>query len=297
MPATRGAFAQLLAPGLRQVIFDDLAAHPEEYSQVFNIYPSEKAYEEEQLVAGLGSVPVKPEGESISYDEPIQGGSIRYTHQSYGLGFQVTREMWDDDKYGIMRQVSSDFAGGIRQTLEATYANVLNNSFTSTTTIDGETLCNTTHPLLGGSTYSNRSATDIALSVSGLQELLLLFEKMVNERGLLKRMVPMRLLIPTDLQFKAGEILFSSYKPYTGNNEVNVMQGRLDPIVNHYLTSSTAWWILSSNQDHTLQGFWRVRPQFDSQDDFETKGAKYSTYFRFSAGVTNWHGVAGSDGV
>ena len=63
MPTSRGEFAQLLAPGLRQVIFDDLAAHPEEYSQLFNIYPSEKAYEEDQLVAGLGSVPVKPEGQ------------------------------------------------------------------------------------------------------------------------------------------------------------------------------------------------------------------------------------------
>jgi len=295
MPATRGAFAQLLAPGLRQVIFDDLAEHAEEYSQIFSIFPSEKAYEEEQLVAGLGSVPTKPEGEPISYDEPIQGGSLRYTHQSYGMGFQVTREMWDDDKYGIMRKVSQDFAGGIRQTLESTYANVLNNAFTSTTTIDGETLFNTAHPLLGGSTYSNRSASDIALSVTGLQELLLLFEKMVNERGLLKRMIPSKLLIPVDLQFKAAEILFSSYKPYTGNNEVNVMQGRLDPMVNHYLTSATAWYILG--EDNTLQGFWRIRPQFESQDDFETKGAKYSVYFRFSAGVTNWHGTAGSDGV
>jgi len=297
MPATRGAFAQLLAPGLRQVIFDDLADHGEEYTQIFNIYPSEKAYEEEQLVAGLGAVPVKPEGEPISYDEPIQGGSLRYTHQAYGLGFQVTREMWDDDKYGIMRKVSQDFAGGIRQTLESIFANVLNNAFVSQKTIDGETLCNTAHPLLGGSTYSNRSATDMALSVSGLQEILLLFEKMVNERGLLKRMVPQTLLIPVDLQFKAGEILFSSYKPYTGNNEVNVMQGRLDPVVNHYLTSSSAWFVMGPKSDHSLQGFWRTKPQFDSQDDFNTKGANYSVYFRFSAGVTYWHGIAGSDGV
>jgi hypothetical protein len=297
MPATRGAFAALLAPGLRKVIFDDLAAHGEEYTQIFNVYPSDSAFEEEQLVAGLGAVPVKQEGEPTKYDEPIQGGSLRYTHQAYGLGFQVTREMWDDDKYGIMRRVSSDFAGGIRQTLEATFANVINNSFTSTRSIDGEFLCSTAHPLLGGSTYSNRSATDMAFSISGLQEMLLLFEKMVNERGLLKRLIPNRVLIPVELQFKAAEILYSSYKPYTGNNEVNVMQGRLEPVVNHYLTSSTAWWMLSQNSEHTLQGFWRKKPEFNSQDDFDTKGSKHDTYFRFSAGVTYWHGVAGSDGV
>lgn len=297
MPATRGAFAQLLAPGLGAIIFDDLAEHPEEYTQIFNVYPSERAYEEEQLVAGLGTIPLKPEGESIKYDNPIQGGTLRYTHSAYGLGFQVTREMWDDDQYGVMTKVSQDFAGGIRQTLESTYANVLNNSFTTQKTIDGETLCNTAHPLLGGGTYSNRSATDIAFSISGMQELLLLFERAVNERGLLKRMVPSKLLIPVDLQFKAAEILFSSYAPYTGNNEVNVMQGRLDPMVNHYLTSPSAWWMLAEKSQHTLKGYWRVRPKFESQDDFGTKGANFSTYFRFCAGATYWHGIAGSDGA
>lgn len=296
MPSSRGAFSQLLAPGLFSVIYEDLSMHPEEYSQLFNIYPSQRAYEEDQLVAGLGAVPQKPEGQQINLDEPIQGGSIRYTHISYGLGFQVTREMWDDDQYGIMQKVSQDFAGSIRQTVESTFAGILNNSFTSTYSIDGVTLCNTAHPLLGGGTYSNQVATNIAFSVSGLQECLILFEKMVNERGLLKRMIPSQLWGPVDLQFKMGEILHSAYKPYTGTNEVNVMQGRLDPYTNHYLSSTTNWWITSARTDHTLKGYWRTQPQFDSQDDFFTKGANFSVYFRFSAGVTYWHGIAGSPG-
>ena len=205
--------------------------------------------------------------------------------------------MWDDDKYGIMRRVSQDFAGGIRQTIEVLYANVLNNGFTTTTTIDGETLFNTAHPLLGGGTYSNRSATDVAFSIAGLQEIIQLFEKMVNERGLLKRLVPVSVVIPTELQFVASEILHSSYKPYTGHNEVNVMQGRLEPMVNHYLTSASAYFVLSDKARHTLKGYWRVQPQFDNQDDFATKGASYSTYFRLCAGATYWHGTAASAGA
>jgi hypothetical protein len=282
---------------LFSVIFNDLQDHPEEYSQLFNIYPSEMAYEEDQLIAGLGAVPTKPEGTAIKLDEPIQGGSQRFTHTSYGLGFQVTREMWDDDKYNIMRRVAQDFAGGIRQTVESTYASVLINSFTTTTTIDGVSLCNTAHPLLGGGTYSNRSATDIAFSVSGLQELTLLFEKMVNERGLLKRLVPREVWGPVDLQFVFSQVLHSAYAPFVGTNEVNVMQGRYEPRVNHYLTSATQWWLTSDKRDHSLKGYWRTRPEFDNQDDFMTKGANYSTFMRFSAGVTYWHGVAGSNGV
>src|SRR5438093_2740305 len=126
MPATRGAFAQLLAPGLYEVIYEDLEAHEEEFSQIFNVHPSSRAYEEDQLVAGLGGVPVKPEGQAIALDEPIQGGSFRYQHQSYGLGFQVTREMWSDDQLGIMKKASGDFRGARRQTIESTAANILN---------------------------------------------------------------------------------------------------------------------------------------------------------------------------
>jgi len=296
MAASRGAFAQLLAPGLFQVIYEDLAMHPEEYSQLFNIYPSQQAYEEDQLFAGLGQVPQKREGEPIRLDEPIQGGNIRYINVSFGLGFQITREMWDDDKYGIMRRVSTDFGGGIRQTVEATFANVLNLSFSSQLSIDGVSLINTAHPLLGGGTYSNASATNAVLSVSGIQEQLLLFEMSVNERGLLKRQVPEEIWIHPNNQFVAGEILHSAYKPYTGNNEVNVLQGRLTPKANHYFTNPLNWWMVARKQDHTLKGYWHTQPEFDQQDDFMTKGANFSVYFRFCAGVTYWHGITGSQG-
>ena len=252
-------------------------------------------------MASLGAVPTKPEGERLKMDDPIQGGSQRLTHQSYALGFQVTREMYDDDLYGKIKRVASDFSASIKQTVESAAANVLNNGFNAgagaTTTIDGVTLWNTAHPLLGGGTYSNRASTDISLSVSGLQEVILLFERMVNERGLIKRSIPTQLLIPPDLQYVAGEILNSAYKPSVGTNEVNVLQGRLEPIMNHYLVSKTAWYVLGPKSSHHLQFFWREQPTFDNQDDFFTKGMNFSTFFRFSAGAWYWHGAAASRGA
>jgi hypothetical protein len=300
MSTTRPQFAQLLAPGLHDIISEDLEDQPEEYSQTFNVSPSTRAYEEEVLMAGLGAVPTKPEGEVLKMDDPIQGGSARLTAQSYALGFQVTREMYQDDLYGKIKQVANDFSASIKQTIESTAANVLNNAFTSSTgtiTIDGVTLYNTAHPLLGGGTYSNRASTDISLSITGLQEITLLFENMVNERGLIKRSIPRELLIPANLQFVAGEILNSAYKPFTGNNEVNTMQGRLEPVMNHYLTSKSAWFVMSEKAQHHLQFFWREQPSFENQDDFYTKGANFSTFFRFSTGAWYWHGTCGSEGL
>src|SRR5262245_12925917 len=131
MATSRGPFAQLMVPGLHDIIYEDLDAQPEEYSQIFNVGPSSRAYEEETLMAGLGAAPVKPEGEVIKMDDPIQGGSWRLTHQSYGLGFQVTREMYDDDAYGKIKRVAGDFSASIKQTVEATAAAILTNGFTA----------------------------------------------------------------------------------------------------------------------------------------------------------------------
>lgn len=300
MATTRAGFAQLLAPGLYDIIYEDLDAQPDEYSQIFNVNPTSRAYEEEVLLAGLGAVPSKPEGSVLVMDDPIQGGSWRLTPQSYALGFQVTKEAYSDDQYGKIKRIGSDFSASIKQTVEATAANILTNGFTATTgtlTIDGLSLYNSAHPLLGGGTYSNRAATDISLSVSGLQEVFLLFEKMVNERGLIKRSMPTDLIIPPDLQFVANEILNSSYKPYTGNNEVNAVQGRLDPSINHYLTLRTAWFVTGGKGKHNLQFFWREQPTFDNQDDFFTKGANFSVFFRFGVGAWYWHGTAASRGA
>src|SRR5262245_6522749 len=297
MGATRGQFSQLLAPAVYAVLYDDLQQHVEVYPQIFTVLPSTRAYEEDQIIAGLGNVPLKLEGEPIAFDQPIQGASVRYQHDSFALGFQVTKEMWDDDQYGIMKRGSEDFGRGIRPTLEGRYANVINNGFTTVITADGVSLFNTAHPLLGGGNYSNRSATDIALSVTGIQEGLLSFDKMVNERSQLVMVEPKTVWIHPDNQFVASEILHSAYDPYTGNNTVNTVQGRLEPRINRYFSSASAWFIFGDKSDHSLKGYWRTQPEFDSKDDFDTKGSAFSTFFRFSAGVTDWKATWGSQGA
>lgn len=293
MPTIRGQFGQLLAPGLNAIMFEWLKEHPEEYSQFLNVELSDSAYEEDQIVAGLGLARKKPEGEGISYDDPIQGASKRYIHDSYALGWQITREMLDDEKYNVMKKIPAELMKGSRQTWEQLGANVLNGAFGTTTTADGFALCHTAHPLLGGGTYPNRLSPDSDISVTSLQDILIIFENTVNERGLRMRLEPRDLWIPPALQFVAGEVLQSQFKPYTGNNEINTVQGRLNPAVLHFLTSSTAWFVTAD--EHFMKFKWRQKPTTDTIDDFETKGVKHSIYFRNSAGATHWQGVAGSN--
>lgn len=294
MATTRGNFAQLLARGLMDVMFEWLKEHPEEYSQFLHVETSDSAYDEDQLLAGLGLARKKNEGATLSYDDPIQGPTRRYINETFALAWQVTYEMRKDDKYGIMREIPGELMKSCRQTWENIGAQPLNLGFSSMLTADGVSAFNASHPLLGGGTYSNLLSPASDLSVTALQNILILYENMINERGLKMRLSPDYLWIPPELQWLAGEILQSSYKPFTGNNEVNVMQGRLEPRVLHFKTSTTSWHV-SSKELNKFKFKWREKPVMDSQDDFDTKGTKHSILFRCSVGTTEWRGWAGSN--
>lgn len=294
MATTRGQFSQLLAPGLQNILFDELSEHAEEYSQFMEVETSDSAYVEDQIVAGLGLARTKLEGEQITYDDPIQGGTKRYLHTTYALGWQITMEMLQDDRYDIMQKMPPKLMKSCRQTWEQTGANVLTSGFTSVVTADGVSLFNTAHPLLGGGTYSNLLSPLSDMSVTSLQDVTILYENTLDERGLRVQLSPDDIWFPPELQFVAGEILQSQFKPYTGNNEINTMQGRFNPHVLHFVTSNT-FWAVSSSESNNVKFFWRAKPNTDTIDDFETKGVKHSIVFRISAGATDWRGwVAGN---
>lgn len=293
MATTRGAFAQLIAPGLMDIAFERLQQFPEEYSQFMEVSTSDSAYDEEQMMAGLGLARLKPEGEGITYDDPIQGGTKRWVHDVYALGWQITMEMIRDEKYGIMKKMPGELMKSCRQRWEQLGANALNLAFTTTTSVDGVALISASHVLLGGGTYSNRLSPDADVSETSIQDILILYENMVNERGLKVQISPDKWWGPPELQFIISKVMQSTFQPGTGNNDINTVQGRLQPSILHFLTSTTAWFV-SSSDNNDLKFKWRSKPVMDSADDFETKGTKHSIMFAASTGALDWRGWAGS---
>jgi hypothetical protein len=291
----RGQFGQLLAPGLSAIMFDWLKEHPEEFSQFLNVETTENAWDDEQFMAGFGLARRKPENEPITYDDPIQGPSKRFISDPYALGWMVSRETLDDEKYGVMRKMPGEMIKSSRQTWEQLGANVLNGGFTVTTVHDGLPLFHTAHPLLGGGTFSNRLDPDADISVTAIQDILLMGENAVNDRGLLGRMELKYLWIPSFLQFIAAEVLQSQYQPYSGENTINTVHGRLEPRILHFLTSQRAWFVTGEISDTELKFKWRKKIVADSADDFDTKGVKHSIYFRCVAGASHWKNAFGSN--
>lgn len=298
MATSTGTLGSNLDPGYRLVFFNWIKEHPWEYKGVFNVLNSERAYEEDLLNAGLGAVPEKPQGTPTTYDDPIQGNAVRYTHITYALGFRTTREMADDDLYGTIQKTIKSLARSAKHTLETIAWDILNDAFDSDRPgQDGVELCSTAHVMLDGSTQSNRPTTDIDLTVTGLEQALDNFERQTDHRSLPIAINAKWVVIPPELRWRATEIIESPQRSDTANEAKNAfMQMSLDWTMSHYLTSSTAWFVTSNPDEHDMKMYERDGLEFKTADDFDTGDAKSWVRFRCSAGHTIWQGSWGSPG-
>lgn len=290
--ATRQQFTQLLAAGQHHVAFNEISQHPEEYSQYAVVESMDGAYVDEMSVVGFGNMRKKKEGANIQYDELIEGGSQRYEPDAFALGWKVTKEMREDDRYGIMRKAPQSFGRSVHEKIETVAIQPLNLGFSTQTTADGVSFFNTAHPLAGGGTYGNRPAVDASLSVTTLQDAIVNQENLVDERGLKLRLSPDKLWIPPAQQFLAQKTLQSQMDPESGNRSINPIYGRFEICMLHYLSDATDWFVSSTSYNY-LRFFWRTKPEYDSTDDFEVKGTKHSVYLRVVSGVTDWRGWYG----
>lgn len=303
-PMQTGQFANLLVPGFRKTHFEELKAWPSMYSLFMNVTTTKRAFEEDQYVPGFTSFGTKDEGEAINYGSAKYGAKIRYTMQSYGGGYRITREMWDDDLYSIMKRMNKAHARGVNQVIEVQGHIVMNSAFDAAypgwPEGDGTAreLCHTAHVLSNGATYANKPATAIALGQTALQASIMRFTKMTDENSIPVMMNPVTLLLPADLRFKAKELMLTEKKPDSADNTINALQGEgIAWKTDIFLTSTTAWWLLAAKGDTDLWFYWRVSPEFNGADDFDTGDSKFKTYCRFGRGHGDWRGVDGTPGV
>lgn len=292
MATLSGTFSQLFSPGLLEVIGKSFRARDEEYSKILNVRTSRRQFETKLKVAGLGLAQVKNEADAITFDDPLQGSTLTVSFTTYALGVSISWEAMSDDLYSFLPSVGNELGDSLRETVEVIAMAPFNLAFDSgTTLIDGVELCSTAHPRLDSGTVQSNKAT-ATLGLGSIRDALIIFEKYKNDRGKQIKSVANRILVSPDNMFLVKEIFGSTGKPFTTDNEINVLRGELTPIVSHYMDNLDDWFILGDR--HQLDWFWRVRPVFRSFDDQATLAAKFTAAMRVGVRAWNWPGVYGS---
>lgn len=297
-----GTHPKLLWPGVHTVWGQIYEAHPKEYEDLYEMESSKKAYEQDVQVTGFGLATVKGQGAPVQYDSEEQGLVSTYTHVAYALGYIVTHEELMDNLY---KEVSSRRAKAnafsINQTVETVAALVYNDAFAGNyyKHADGQPLISASHVQVSGGTFSNRLTPDADLSEAALEDINIQIMQMTMDRGLKIAGQGMSLHIAPSELYNANRIMKSVLQNDTANNAINALKATnalpKGIKLNHYFTSPQAWFI-RTNVPNGMTFFWRAKPEFSQDNDFDTKNAKAATYMRFSLGNTDPRGIYGSNG-
>lgn len=296
-----GNHPKALWPGVHAFVMGEYSEHAKEYSDIFDVQSSKMAYEEDVEITGFGLAQIKGQSQATAYDSHTQGGTQRYTHVAYGLGYIVTREERDDNLYKSKSfNRGKMLAFSFRTTKETVAANVLNRAFnTSYTGLDGKELLATDHATLSGN-QSNELATPADLSEASLEDILIQIQEAKNSRGLQIALRGQKLIVAPGEAFNAERIMKSALRSGTDFNDVNAIRSMgLLPggiCVNHYLTDTDAWFV-KTDAPNGLTMFERTKFEFKQDNDFDTDNAKAKGYERYSVGWSDWRGLYGSAGA
>ena len=299
MAMNRASFAKMLEPGLNTLFGLEYDSYPAEYEAVFESNTSQKAFEEDVLLAGFGNAPTKSEGSAVSYDAASQQWTARYQHETIALAFSITEEAEEDGQYGsIASRYTKALARSMASTKEIKAANILNTA-TTVNGGDGAPLLSATHPTQNGN-QSNILATPADLSEVSLEAILIQIADMKDDRGLRVAAQGTQLVIPTAYTFVAERLLESQLRTGTADNDINaIRQGGYLPQGYHImrrLTDSDQWFVQTDIPDG-LKMFQRSPMKKGMEGDFETGNVRYKVRERYSFGATDWRGIFGSQGA
>ena len=299
-------FGKLLYPGLRKIFFETYDEIPEQYSKIFNVQTSNSATETDHGMGAFGEWEERTsELDTVAYAKISDGGDVTYTHKAFTKGFMIGRELYDDEKYGQMKKMAKALARAGRAKVERDAITVLTKGFKGESGAfkgrDGLELFHDAHTLVDSEKTCSNLMTGVLNEVN-LKRAIQMMGQQLDEAGGLIQMKATKLIVPPALEDTARRLLHSTQLPGTELNDTNeYLKDRLQIVVMDYLAEVAGgydtMWFLQDGSRHELNFFWRIKPEFKNEEDFDTFVAKYRGYMRYSYGFSDWRGMVGSKGL
>ena len=301
MAISRAQLAKELEPGLNALFGLEYDRYESEHSEIFDEETSDRAFEEEVMLAGFTTAPVKEEGSAITFDSAQETYTARYTMETIALAFSITEEAIEDNLYDrLASRYTKALARSMAQTKQIKAASILNNAFSTSSPIgDGAALCSSAHPSLSGN-QRNQLSTPADLNETSLEQMLIDISGITDERGLKVAIRGTKLIIPKELQFIAERLMATNLRTATADNDVNALRsmGMLPQgaSVNHFLTDTDAFFI-KTDAPNGFKLFNRSPIKTAMEGDFDTGNMRFKARERYSFGVSDWRCVFGTAGA
>lgn len=298
-----GNFSKDLLPNVNKWFGDAYKNYETFYDKMFEMSTSDRQFEEDVLISGLGLARERGEGAKGTYDSMTQGGLQRYIHKEYFNGFIVTRIAIEDGQSGVIAKVRAEqLKKSMMDTREVIAANVLNRATTSGYTgYDGVVLLSTAHVSSAtGAAFANKPSTDVDFSEAAMEDAYIALTNFTNDRGLRIAVKPRKLIVNPALRFDVERLMKSELRVDTANNDINAVKSvgmfSEGAVFNPYLTDTDAWYILT-DVPNGLRGLVRRDIELRDDSDGDTDNAKYKATMRLSFSWSDYRGIYGSTGA
>jgi hypothetical protein len=299
MAISRSQLVKELEPGLNALFGLEYNRYENQHAEIFPAEASDRAFEEEVMLSGFGSAPVKQEGAGVVFDQAQETFTARYTHDTIALAFSITEEAIEDNLYDrLAARYTRALARSMSNTKQVKAAAVLNNAqITTAIGGDGVSLINASHPLATGGTFSNVLATAADLNETSLEQSLIDIAGFVDERGLKIALSGRKMIIPKELQFTAERLMKSPQRVGTADNDINaiVNMGMIPEgyRVNNFLTDTDSFFILTDTPNG-FKHFVRSPIKTAMEGDFDTGNVRFKARERYSFGWSDPRAVFGN---
>ena len=299
MAISRSQLVKELETGLNALFGLEYNRYENQHAEIFPAESSDRAFEEEVMLSGFGSAPVKQEGAGVVFDQAQETFTARYTHDTIALAFSITEEAIEDNLYDrLAARYTRALARSMSNTKQVKAAAVLNNGqITTVIGGDGKSLINAAHPLATGGTFSNVLATAADLNETSLEQSLIDIAGFVDERGLKVALSGRKMIIPKELQFTAERLMRSPQRVGTADNDINaiVNMGMIPEgyRVNNFLSDTDSFFILTDTPNG-FKHFVRSPIKTAMEGDFDTGNVRFKARERYSFGWSDPRAVFGN---
>lgn len=295
-------YGSSMLPALEMVFRHELPMHEGIRSSLGNVKSTQRDIWQMTATHDVDLFSQVSEGEDYTFVTSKQGASKTLTILKYGLGISISEEAVNDGKFDELADLLKKLARSAQESREIAFVNLINNGFTTETTPDGVSIFNSAHTLPSGGTYSNVLSVASDLSESSLQTARYAFStSFVGDTGIIYKMKPSKLLVHPANEAYAEELVGSSLKPDTNDNNLNsLLRHRIQVVSSPHLTDTDGWVLMGDKMDTGLVIIERegiVTKAGGPSVGFLNDSILYKSRYREAMGCLHGYGMIGTVGA
>lgn len=269
---------------------------PAERDMLFDVKKSTKLTETYLELGDIGSM-----GEftgDLDYEDISQGYKMQLQATEFAKGIKIQKKFVLTDQLDVVEQLPKMLGLAARRRMAVDIFSILNNAFnTAHTTIDALQLCSSAHTSNQdgvSTTQSNRGTT--AASPVALETVRQAMKDFATNKDNLFETNPDMIICPRELEETFYEIIKSSGKVDTANNNRNFHMGKYKLLVSDWLDDSNNWFVVDSELMKMFNVWNNVAAlEFGQAKDFDGFQAKYAAYMFYGYGSRDWRWIYGSE--